>query len=73
MTCDPTTGAIDTSRAALHFATCAKNVRMQPKVNEVIDSKAMMKRLQAEITQLRKQLVSKLVIYSIYPSYIILA
>lgn len=30
---------------------------MQPKVNEIVDSKAMMKRLQAEIVQLRRQLV----------------
>ena len=45
------------SRAALHFANAAKRVTMQPMVNEVLNSGARLKRLQAEIDSLRRQLV----------------
>ncbi|GMH45810.1 hypothetical protein BSKO_13773 [Bryopsis sp. KO-2023] len=64
-TLSPASGAVETTRAALHFATCAKNVKMQPKVNEVVDNKAMIKRLQAEIMLLRRQLKEEKVARSV--------
>ena len=45
------------TRAALHFATCAKSVQMRPRVNRVLDSKAQIKQLMREIASLRKKLV----------------
>lgn len=50
-------GAIDNTRAALHFATCAKEVQMRPQVNRVLDSKAQLKKLMQETEYLKKQLV----------------
>lgn len=50
-------GAVDMSRAALHFATCAKKVQMRPQINKVIDSKAQLKQLMEETRLLKKQLV----------------
>jgi len=55
-------GAVDMSRAALHFATCAKKVQMRPQINRVIDSKAQLKQLMEETRLLKKQLV-----LSLYP------
>lgn len=46
------------SKAALHFASAAKRVTMQPVVNEVLNERARIRRLQAEIDSLRQQLVS---------------
>ena len=45
------------SKAALHFANAAKRVTMQPVVNEVLNERARMRRLQTEIDSLRQQLV----------------
>ena len=45
------------SKAALHFANAAKRVTMQPVVNEVLNERARMRRLQNEIDSLRQQLV----------------
>ena len=51
------TGAIETTRASLHFATCAKSVQMRPRVNKIVDSKAQIKQLMEETAWLKKQLV----------------
>lgn len=51
-------GAVEMSKAALYFANAAKRVTMQPVVNEVLNERARMRRLQTEIDSLRQQLVS---------------
>ena len=56
------------SKAALHFANAAKRVTMQPVVNEVLNERARMRRLQNEIDSLRQQLVS-LSTKSFWPRY----
>lgn len=48
---------METTRAALHFANAAKRVTMQPKVNEVLNERALLRRMQGEIEGLRRQLV----------------
>jgi hypothetical protein len=50
-------GAVEMSKAALQFANAAKRVTMQPVVNEVLNERARMRRLQIEIDSLRQQLV----------------
>ena len=52
------TGASDNTRVALHFANAAKRVTMQPHVNEVVNQKALLRKLRDEVALLRKQLVS---------------
>ena len=52
------TGAADNTRVALHFANAAKRVTMQPHVNEVVNQKALLRKLRDEVLLLRKQLVS---------------
>ena len=52
------TGAADNTRVALHFANAAKRVTMQPHVNEVVNQKALLRKLRDEVALLRKQLVS---------------
>eukprot|EP00210_Caulerpa_lentillifera_P006487 g6198.t2 len=47
---------MDMTRAALHFATCAKKVQMRPQINRVVDSKAQLKQLMEETRLLKKQL-----------------
>ena len=57
-TCDlRAAGAADNTRVALHFANAAKRVTMQPHVNEVVNQKALLRKLRDEVTLLRKQLV----------------
>ena len=51
-------GAADNTRVALHFANAAKRVTMQPHVNEVVNQKALLRKLRDEVALLRKQLVS---------------
>ena len=51
-------GASDNTRVALHFANAAKRVTMQPHVNEVVNQKALLRKLRDEVALLRKQLVS---------------
>lgn len=51
------TGAADNTRVALHFANAAKRVTMQPHVNEVVNQKALLRKLRDEVALLRKQLV----------------
>ena len=51
-------GASDNTQAALFFANAAKRVTMQPRVNEIVRDKALLRHLQTEIISLRKQLVS---------------
>ncbi|KAK9830021.1 hypothetical protein WJX72_009242 [[Myrmecia] bisecta] len=58
-TISPASGAIDNTRTALHFANAAKNVRVQPKVNEVLNERALLRRMQAEIASLRRQLATR--------------
>jgi hypothetical protein len=48
---------VETSKSALHFATTAKKVQMRPVVNEVKNDKTAIARMQAEIAELREQLV----------------
>ena len=55
--CANTTGAADNTRVALHFANAAKRVTMQPLVNEVVNQKALLRKLRDEVALLRKQLV----------------
>ena len=50
-------GAADNTRVALHFANAAKRVTMQPHVNEVVNQKALLRKLRDEVAQLRRQLV----------------
>ena len=50
-------GASDNTQAALFFANAAKRVTMQPRVNEIVRDKALLRHLQMEIASLRKQLV----------------
>ena len=50
-------GAADNTRVALHFANAAKRVTMQPHVNEVVNQKALLRKLRDEVSLLRKQLV----------------
>ena len=50
-------GAADNTRVALHFANAAKRVTMQPHVNEVVNQKALLRKLRDEVALLRKQLV----------------
>lgn len=54
-------GAADNTRVALHFANAAKRVTMQPHVNEVVNQKALLRKLRDEVALLRKQLVSMLI------------
>jgi hypothetical protein len=49
--------AAEMTRQALFFASTAKRVQLQPKVNEVVNSKALLRKMQAEIALLRRQLV----------------
>lgn len=51
------TDAAENTRAALHFANAAKRVQTQPKINEVVNSKALLLKMQSEISSLRRQLV----------------
>ncbi|KAL6750482.1 P-loop containing nucleoside triphosphate hydrolase protein [Haematococcus lacustris] len=61
VTISPAGRAVDTTRAALHFANAAKRVVMSPKVNKVHDeSKAVIRRMQAEIEALKMAVVSNL-------------
>ena len=53
-------GASDNTQAALHFANAAKRVTMQPRVNEIVRDKALLRHLQMEIKALRTQLVRAL-------------
>ncbi len=53
-------GAADNTRVALHFANAAKRVTMQPHVNEVVNQKALLRKLRDEVALLRKQLVRHL-------------
>ena len=55
-------GAADNTRVALHFANAAKRVTMQPHVNEVVNQKALLRKLRDEVSLLRKQLVSVCII-----------
>ncbi len=61
ITCDPhlhtSAGSLDNTRDALFFANAAKKVVMRPQVNQVLDDKTLIKRMQAEIDGLKKQLV----------------
>lgn len=50
-------GAAENTRVALHFANAAKRVTMQPHVNEVVNQKALLRKLREEVALLRKQLV----------------
>ena len=54
--CGPA-GAVEMSKAALHFANAATKVTMQPVVNEVLNERARIRQLQTEINSLRQQLV----------------
>ncbi len=54
---DVIAGASDNTQAALHFANAAKRVTMQPRVNEIVRDKALLRHLQLEIKALRTQLV----------------
>lgn len=53
-------GAVETTRATLHFALCAKKIQMSPKVNRVLHSKAQIQRLKQEIADLKKELVRQM-------------
>lgn len=50
-------GAAENTRVALHFANAAKRVTMQPHVNEVVNQRALLRKLRDEVALLRKQLV----------------
>lgn len=52
-------GAAENTRVALHFANAAKRVTMQPHVNEVVNQKALLRKLRDEVALLRKQLVCR--------------
>ncbi|KAK9863519.1 hypothetical protein WJX84_000419 [Apatococcus fuscideae] len=56
VTISPASGASDNTQAALFFANAAKRVTMQPRVNEIVRDKALLRHLQTEIISLRKQL-----------------
>lgn len=53
----PVAGSLENTRAALHFANTAKKVVMRPQVNEVVDDKTIIRRMQLEIEGLKQQLV----------------
>ncbi len=55
---------MDSSREALRFASEAKDVVMHPRLNEVADDKAVIRRMRAEIDALRRQLVRVMMIYN---------
>ncbi|GAX76977.1 hypothetical protein CEUSTIGMA_g4424.t1 [Chlamydomonas eustigma] len=57
-TISPAAGSVENTRAALYFANAAKNVVMRPHVNEVTDDKTLIRRMQAEIAALKRQLSS---------------
>jgi hypothetical protein len=58
--CTLPAGSVETTRAALRFATCARSVVMQPRLNEVLDDReSVIRTMQAEICLLRTQLVSR--------------
>ncbi|OQR88999.1 kinesin [Thraustotheca clavata] len=52
----PSDKHLEESKSTLQFAQRAKTIQMTAAVNEVLDDQAQMKRLQQEVTQLRKQL-----------------
>ncbi|KAL0046102.1 hypothetical protein WJX82_002585 [Trebouxia sp. C0006] len=58
-TISPAAGAADNTRVALHFANAAKRVTMQPHVNEVVNQKALLRKLRDEVALLRKQLATR--------------
>lgn len=47
---------IEETRSTLKFASRAKLVRVKPKINEVIDDRAIIQRLQTQLFEMRKQL-----------------
>lgn len=52
----PTASHIDNTRSTLHFAAAAKRVTNTPRVNRVMDSKALIRGLHVEIAHLRAKL-----------------
>jgi hypothetical protein len=50
-------GSADNTKAALHFANAAKRVTMRPQLNQVADSRTLLRSMAAEIDALKKQLV----------------
>lgn len=57
-TISPAATSVDNTRAALHFATAAGRVVLKPQANRLAGNKAMLRALDAEIEQLKAQLVS---------------
>ena len=55
--CPALAGSVDNTRAALHFANCAKKVTMRPQLNEVHDEQAIIRQMEVEIEELRRKLV----------------
>jgi hypothetical protein len=56
-TISPAAGALDNSRAALHFANAARRVAVSPALNRVASERAVIRDMQAQIDALRAELV----------------
>ena len=52
----PSKTFVEETRSTLKFATRAKLVQMKPKINEVMDDGAIIRKLQNDLSQVRKQL-----------------
>lgn len=48
--------SVEETRSTLKFASRAKLIQMKPKINEVIDDSAIIRNLQAQLIEVRKQL-----------------
>ncbi|XP_041117213.1 centromere-associated protein E isoform X2 [Polyodon spathula] len=59
--CTITPAAIEETVSTLQFASTAKHMKNDPHVNEVLDDKALMKRYQNEIMDLKKRLQETLI------------
>lgn len=54
----PSSTFVEETRSTLKFASRAKLVQVEPRVNEVMDDGAMIRKLQKEVSELRRQLAS---------------
>lgn len=52
----PARSHIEQSRNTLHFASCAKEVRTNARVNVVVSDKALVKHLQKELARLEDEI-----------------
>jgi hypothetical protein len=71
-TISPAASCMETSKAALYFATAAKKIALSPQVYETADdSKTIIRRMQAEIDALKQRMVGNLALLHSAAAYIL--